>query len=140
MKYSARIVNGAGKHQVSLARGESRQTLEIAPRSNGQGSSVSGGEALSLALATCYCNDIYREAGKRGIQVQQVEVEVDSEFEQEGEPSKGVVFRARVTADAGEQTIRELMQHTDTVSEIQNTLRYGVSVELVGVEAVSQKS
>jgi hypothetical protein len=34
---------------------------------DGGGSSANGGELLCLALATCYCNDVYREAKKRGI-------------------------------------------------------------------------
>jgi uncharacterized OsmC-like protein len=29
---------------------------------------------LFLALASCYCNDIYREAAKRNIKVERVEV------------------------------------------------------------------
>jgi uncharacterized OsmC-like protein len=37
---------------------------------------------LFLALATCYCNDIYREAAKRNIKVDSVEVEVEGTFEQ----------------------------------------------------------
>ena len=31
-------------------------------KSPGRGSAVNGGEFLVLALATCYCNDLYREA------------------------------------------------------------------------------
>ena len=58
MKFSARIQNDSGHHQVTLKIGEKEQTLPIAPKRTG-GSSVSGGELLFLALATCYCNDIY---------------------------------------------------------------------------------
>ena len=38
-------------------------------------SGVNRGELLFLALATCYCNDLYREAEKLGIDVREVNVE-----------------------------------------------------------------
>jgi uncharacterized OsmC-like protein len=110
--------------------------LEIAPRASGFGSSANGGELLFLALATCYCNDIYREAGKRGIKVDGVEVEVQGDFGGEGEPVKNVTYWAKVTAQATEAAIFELMRATDGLVEIQNTLRLGVPVVLDKIEAV----
>jgi organic hydroperoxide reductase OsmC/OhrA len=44
------------------------------------GSSINGGELLFAALATCFCNDLYREAAQRGINVQDVDVEVTETF------------------------------------------------------------
>ncbi len=129
MKFSAHIQNNSSDHQVTLKVGEKEQTILIAPKPTG-GSSVSGGELLFLALATCYCNDIYREAAKRNIKVQSVEVEVDGNFEAEGRPASNIVCRARIDADADEDKIRELMAHTDAVAEIQNTLRLGIPVKL----------
>jgi uncharacterized OsmC-like protein len=140
MKIQARVRNSKGQHDVEVKTNDAVHPLEIAPRPTGFGSSVNGGELLFLALATCYCNDIYREAGKRGIRVEQVEVEVDGEFGAEGEPGRSIQYRARVTADASEEEIRELMRHTDTVAEIQNTLRGGAPVVLGQVEAVTLKS
>ena len=94
------------------------------------GSSVSGGELLFLALATCFCNDIYREGLRRGIKVESVEVEVDGDFEAEGKPASNIVYRVRVNADASEEKIHELIVYTDSIAEIQNTLRLGTSVKL----------
>jgi uncharacterized OsmC-like protein len=128
MKYSARVQNNSNDHQVTLKIGEKEQSLPIAPRPTG-GSSVSGGELLFLALATCYCNDLYREAAKWGITVQSVEVEVEGNFEAEGKPASNLVYRAKVNADASREKIRELMLHTDTVVEIQNTLRVGTPIK-----------
>lgn len=92
---------------------------------------------MFLALATCYCNDIYREAAKRGLRVEQVEVEVEGNFGAEGEPAKNVTYRAKVTAQASEAEIRELMSHTDRVAEIQNTLRVETPVSFSGIEVVA---
>lgn len=129
MKFSARVQNTPSDHQVSLKVGAKEQSLIIAPKLTG-GSSVSGGELLFLALATCYCNDIYREAAKRNIKVESVEVEVDGDFEAEGKPASNLVYRAKIKANASNDEIRELMNHTDTVAEIQNTVRAGIPVML----------
>jgi uncharacterized OsmC-like protein len=128
MKYSAHLQNSSDHHLVTLKIEEKEQTLPIAPRPTG-GSSVSGGELLFLALATCYCNDLYREAGKLGIALHSVEVEVEGDFEAEGKPASNITYRARINANASPEKIRELMVHTDRVVEIQNTLRTGTPVK-----------
>jgi uncharacterized OsmC-like protein len=129
MKFSARVQNNPNDHQVTLKVGDKEQFLPISPKPTG-GSSVSGGELLFLALATCFCNDIYREAAKRDIKVESAEVEVTGDFEAEGKPASNIVYRAKVNANASEEEIRELLRHTDTVAEIQNTLRVGTPVKL----------
>lgn len=137
MKISARVQNGQGQHQVTLQTNDTLHSIVIAPRANGNGSSVNGGELLFLAVATCYCNDIYREAAKRDIVVRSVSVQVEGEFGAEGEPAKNVTYRAQVSAEASEQEILALMRETDRVTEIQNTLRMETPVELVEMQAVS---
>src|SRR5512134_1536231 len=130
MKITARLLNREGEHQVSLSTNDNTRSLSIAPKPSGFGSSANGGELLFLALATCYCNDIYREAAKRGLRVEHVEVEVEGDFGAEGEPARNVTYWAKVTAQASEADIRELMSHTDRVAEIQNTLRVETPVTL----------
>lgn len=127
MKFSASIQNTRTDHQVRLKVGESEQLLSITPKPTG-GSSVTGGELLFLALATCYCNDIYREAAKRNIKVDGVDVQVEGDFEAEGKPASNIVYRATVKANTSAEEIRELMLQTDRVAEIQNTLRLGTPV------------
>jgi uncharacterized OsmC-like protein len=92
MKISARVQNGHGQHNVTLSTNAKAHSIVIAPKAEGYGSSVNGGELLLLALATCYCNDIYREAAKRGIKVTQVEVEAEGEFAAEGAPATKVSY------------------------------------------------
>src|SRR5918999_510676 len=115
----ARVQTSYGQHQATVTTNGTSQSIVIPPKASGFGSSANGGELLFLALATCYCNDIYREAAKRRIGVEQVEVDVEGTFGAAGEPATQVTYRARVVAHATEAEIRDLMRHTDTVVEIQ---------------------
>ncbi|MBZ5538043.1 MAG: OsmC family protein [Acidobacteriia bacterium] len=136
MRITARVENGRNRHQVALATNDRMQSIPIPPKPDEFGSSVNGGELLFLALATCYRNDIYREGAKRGIAVERVEVEVTGDFETEGAAATNVTYRPRVMAKTSEESIRELMVHTDRVAEIHNTLRTATPVTLSRVEAV----
>ena len=138
MKISARVENSKDQHQVVLTTNGNSRSIVIPPKAGGFGSSANGGETLFLALATCYCNDLYREAAKRNIQVDKVEVEVLGDFGAAGEPAKNVTYRAKVHARGDEAEIRVLMEYTGTVAEIQNTLRVGTAVKLSEVEVVSR--
>ncbi len=136
MKIIARVENNKDNHQVILQTNDNVHSIVIPPKPTGYGSSVNGGELLFLALASCYCNDIYREAAKRNIKVERVEVAVNGDFGAEGEHAKNVTYQAKVFADGSEDEIREMMKFTDTVAEIQNTLRNGTSVVLTEIETV----
>ncbi|HTI61320.1 OsmC family protein [Mucilaginibacter sp.] len=131
MKISASIKSALNKHDVSVQTNDSAKEINIAVRSSGFGSSINGGELLMLSLATCFCNDIYREAAKRNIEVTGVEVEFMSEFGAEGEPGSDFHYRATVLSDAPDEEVQALIAHTDQVAEIHNTLRKGLTVKLV---------
>lgn len=132
MKISASVHNSGGVYEVVVQTNDTIRSVAIPSKPSGFGSSINGGELLLLALATCYCNDIYREAGRRGIKVTTVEVTADGTFGADGEPALEISYRANVQAEADNSGIRDLMIHTDRVAEIQNTLRAGVSVKLEG--------
>jgi organic hydroperoxide reductase OsmC/OhrA len=138
MKITANIQNSEGQHQVRLTTNDKLHSIVIPPKISGSGSSANGGELLFLALATCYCNDLYREAEKRNIEVEKVEVEVSGDFGEEGTGAKNVTYSAKVHAKGTDEKIRELMRHTDTVAEIQNTLRAGTDVKLHKIEVVAK--
>lgn len=137
MRISALIQSCHGRHDITLSTNDQTHSIPIAPKASGYGSSANGGELLFLALATCYCNDLYREAAKRGVGVERVEVRVSGDFGAEGEPGRNVTYEAKVWARAAEAVIVGLMQHTDRMAEVQNTLRAGTAVTLARVEAVA---
>lgn len=135
MKIRAQVHNQNGQHQAVVSTEDHQQSINISPKAGGFGSGVNGGELLFLALATCYCNDIYREAARLGIEVQGVEVTVQGEFGGVGEPAKQVAYQAKVTAsNATEAEVKALIEHTDKVAEIQNTLRTETPVQLDSME------
>src|SRR3954466_4079470 len=119
MKISAKVQNREGEHHATVTTNGNAHAIAIPPRTSGFGSSANGGELLFLALATCYCNDIYREAARRGIRVERVEVAVSGDFGAEGTPATNVTYQARVTAAASAEQIRALMADSDQVAEIQ---------------------
>ncbi len=130
MKISAVVKNsGAAHHAIVQTAGTSR-TLAIEGKPAG-GSSVNGGELLMLALATCYCNDLYREAARLRIAIDGVEVEVDAEFPGVGLAATGIRYRAKVSSTAPASAIADLLYQTDAVAEVHNTLRSGAAVTLV---------
>lgn len=133
---SATVDNELERHLVTLTTAGATRRLEIVPRTSGYGSSANRGELLCLALATCFCNDIYREATKRSIEVVGVEVHASAEFGAEGKPGASLSYRVSVRAKAAEGAIRELILHTDSVAEIHNTLRLGIPVVLESFKAV----
>jgi uncharacterized OsmC-like protein len=135
MKISSRISNQQGKHSLTIETDGREQQLAIRPGGDGLGSSVNGGELLFASLATCYCNVLYREARKRGIEVVRVRVEVKGEFNEEGACASNITYRASVDARASEEDVLELMRHTDKVAEIHNTLRCSSPVLLAECQA-----
>lgn len=131
MEISAAVWSSAGSHQVRLRSGSAEHALVVAPKPTGGGSATNGGEFLMLALATCYCNDLYREAARLGTQLDAVEVEATAVFEGIGLAASSVRYRARVTSEASADAIERLMRETDVVAEAHNTLRKGVPVQWV---------
>jgi organic hydroperoxide reductase OsmC/OhrA len=128
MRISSSVSNAGRNHRATVRTAGQSQELSINAKASGQGSSVNGGELLMLALATCYCNDIYREAARLGLQVDSVEVEAQADFEGIGLAARNISYRARVESAAPEADIDELLRQTDAVAEIQNTVRAGAEI------------
>lgn len=131
MTISATLKNGSGKNETTVDTDGKKKSIVIPAKPDGQGSSVNGGELLFLALATCFCNDLYREGARRGIVLNSVEVTVSGFFGKEGEPASNIAFKVDVQSDAPEQAIDALISDVDRIAEIHNTLRHGATVTLL---------
>lgn len=130
MKITASVRNSPTLHEVHVATDGAAQSLSIPEKSSGKGSSVNGGEFLMLALATCYCNDVYREAERLHIPVDAVFVEASADFPGPGLAATNIRYKARITSTAPDDVIADLLRQTDAVAEVHNTLRSGAAVTL----------
>jgi|SRR5579859_6651383 len=127
-------------HEAPAAVGWAGQrtlTIDRPEQAGGMGLGYSGGELLFLAIGACYCNDLFREAAKQGMVVKSVQVDVSGDWGGEPLRAQNVTFSAKVEAEASEAEIRALMEHTDRVAEIPNSLRLGTPVHLADIQAVS---
>jgi organic hydroperoxide reductase OsmC/OhrA len=131
MQIFAKVINSSSGHEVTVHTGSTAQSLCIPTKPAGTGSSVNGGEFLMLALATCYCNDLYREAERLQIPIQGVTVEAYAEFPGLGLAAKNIRYRAVVESPATPDAVANLLRQTDAVAEVHNTVRAGIPVELV---------
>lgn len=131
MKISATIKNAFQKNEISVCTENNAKSIGINPKTEGFGSSVNDGELLFLSLATCFCNDLYREAAKRNMTIDHVEVTVSGQFGGEGEPASNISYSANVDANQHSKTeIAELIEYVDSIAEIHKTLRQGIPIEL----------
>jgi organic hydroperoxide reductase OsmC/OhrA len=131
MKITASVKSAYQKHDVQVETEGNGKSISITPKREGFGSSVNGGELLFLALATCFCNDLYREASKRKVTIDSVDVTVSGEFGGEGEPARNIAYEVDVKSqDLSGGEIADLISYVDKVAEIHNTLRRGITVQL----------
>ena len=131
MEIKAVVTSSAERHDVVVRTGASSRSLNIPSTSSGGGSGVSGGEFLMLAVATCYCNDLYREAERLGVPLDCVEVEASAGFPGVGLAATNIRYRAKVASSAPASAVARLLLETDTVAEVHNTIRAGLPVQFV---------
>ena len=131
MRISATVTSTSHDLKTIVSTNEKSQSLPVPSKTSGAGSSVNGGELLMLAIATCYCNDIYREAAKRNIIIEKVAVECTSTFGMEGEAGSNIVYSVDIQSPASPDKIDALIKYTDTIAEIHKTIRNGTAVTLI---------
>jgi uncharacterized OsmC-like protein len=130
MHITSSILNNSHENQVKVETDGNAKVLAIPSKPSGKGSSVNGGELLFTALATCFCNDLYREAAKRLIEIKSIEVTVSGEFGGEGEPASHIQYQVKVISEHPEKEIADLVAYVDKIAEVHNTLRVGTPVTL----------
>jgi uncharacterized OsmC-like protein len=130
MNISSSIVYARDKHDVIVRTNDVSKSITVPSKPDGNGLGVNGGEFLCLALATCFCNDIYREAAKRKMIIDSIEVVVSGVFGKEGEPATAISYRTEVKSEHTEKEIRDLIGYVNEIAEVHNTLRRGIAVTL----------
>jgi uncharacterized OsmC-like protein len=119
-------------HSLAVGSAGSRTvTIDRSAEAGGLGLGFSGGELLFLAIGGCFSNDLYREAPKFGVEIKSVHIEVSGDWGGDPVRAQSVTLTAHVEADAPAEKIRELIEHTNRVAEIPNSLRLGTEVKLV---------
>lgn len=131
MHIEARVRSSPSTHEVMVRTGDTPRSLAVPRKTEGPGSGVNGGEFLLLALATCYCNDLYREAQRLGIPIEAAEVRAMAEFPGIGLAATHIRYSATVRSPAPAAAIEQLLRETDAVAEVHNTVRAGAPVTLV---------
>src|SRR4030095_11832028 len=122
MLICATVKNWPSSHQVEVRTGDIAQSLPVQSKVSGRGSSINGGEFLMLALATCYCNDLFREAGRLGILVARAQVEASAEFPGVVLAATSIRYRAKIESSASPDEVARLLRETDAVAEVHKTL------------------
>jgi organic hydroperoxide reductase OsmC/OhrA len=112
-------------------------TIDRPEQAGGMGLGFNGGELLLLAIGGCYCNDLFREAAKRGMVIKSVQVDVQADWGGEPVRAQNVTYSTRIEAEASVPDILALIEQTDQVAEIPNSLRLGTPVMLAEAQAIS---
>jgi putative redox protein len=100
----------------------------------GQGLGFNGGQLLYLAIGGCVSNDLFREASTLGIQLTQVRVRVEGDFDGDPAVSQDVVYDVEIAGEASHEQLKELISHVDAIAEIPNSIRRGTPIKLRHVE------
>lgn len=95
---------------------------------------LSGGEAIHFALAMCIFNNIARESRNRGIELRELSVTADGDFDDE-ELSTGISFSISITGAGTEDVLRDLAQFGADDSTIAKVLQHPTSVTLTTIDA-----
>jgi putative redox protein len=101
----------------------------------GGGLGFNGGELLYLAVAGCVSNNRFREAAKKGLELQRVTVRVRGDFAGEPAVSGEVEYDVEIEGTASREQLDSLVRRVDEIAEIPNSLRGGTSVRLGPVDA-----
>jgi hypothetical protein len=65
-----------------------------------------------------------------GIRLDNVVVRVSGDFSGDPAVSTDIQYEVEISGDAGERSLRELVEHVDRIAEIPNSLRGGTRVVL----------
>ncbi|RPE12443.1 OsmC family peroxiredoxin [Chitinophaga lutea] len=120
-------------HESSAAAGWAGPrslVIDRTPRAGGLGIGFSGEELFMMSIGASLCNDLYREAAIRGIELQHVEIIINGDWSGEPAQARNLRYDIKVQSNAPREATEELIKHTDHIAEIPHTLRAGTPVRL----------
>ena len=97
---------------------------------------LSGGEAVHFALAMCVFNNIARESRNKGIELRELSVTADGDFDAD-ELSTGISFSISIAGVASEDVLRDVAQFGADDSTIAKMLRHPTSVTLRRIDVTA---
>ena len=86
-----------------------------------------GAHLLHASVAACVLNDLYREAGSLGVQLDGVLVEAEGGFAADW-ASTGISYRVQLDSPADPDALQRLLAAVDEVAEIPRAVRAGTRV------------
>lgn len=98
------------------------------------GIGFSGEELFMMAIGASVCNDLYREAAVRGIELHQVEIVINGDWSGEPAQARNIRYDVKIQSNASREDTEALVKHTDQIAEIPHTLRAGTAVKLNTME------
>jgi organic hydroperoxide reductase OsmC/OhrA len=110
--------------------GSATVVIDRPTEAGGRGLGFNGGQLLNLAVAGCVSNDLFREAAKRGIQLDRVRVVADSDYSGSPAVSTPIEYQVDLSGDASEEALADLVAYVDEIAEIPNSIRMGTEVRL----------
>jgi organic hydroperoxide reductase OsmC/OhrA len=115
--------------QTSAARVDGHVVVVDRPLgvAGGQGSGLNGGQLLAMAVGGCLSNDVRYVAAERGVEVEDVEVDVELEIEDARVTSATVSIRISGPADVD---VPEIAARAIEVSTVLAAVRTGFPVDV----------
>lgn len=88
-----------------------------------------GAHLLHLSVAGCVLNDLYREAGRLGRQINGVRVTAEGDFDPGSWSSTGITYTVEIDSPDAQEEIAALLRLVDDVAEVPKAVRAGMGVE-----------
>jgi putative redox protein len=132
MGYDVETISVDGRTTALGSAGTFTLVVDRAAESGGGGKGFSGGQLLNLAVAACVSNDLFRDAAKAGIRLTRVRATATSDYSGSPAVSGPIEYDVELEGDAPEDRLRALLEETDRIAEIPNSIRRGTEVRLRG--------
>jgi uncharacterized OsmC-like protein len=132
MGYDVETISIDGRTTALGSAGGFTLVVDRAKEAGGGGMGFSGGQLLNLAVAACISNDLFRDAAKAGIRLTRVRVTASSDYSGTPAVSGPIEYDVELEGDAPEDRLRALLEETDRIAEIPNSIRRGTEVRLRG--------